>query len=151
MHNEYMNKKLMVQPLTGGTPMHMRQLVLLFGSLALLVAGSAAVAAQTPGPAAAPVASAPSTTAPFLVQADAACPSQALTAPGTATPGTPILHSPAGTPKPFWTVGGNCWNQFSACRIDCGGDSLCEQGCECTYCVCARLLCPNYCGGVGQN
>jgi hypothetical protein len=134
--------------------MRMRQLVLLFGSLALLVAGSAAVAAQPAAPAApaaAPVAIAPSTTAPFLAQADAACPSQAITAPGAAKPGTPILHSPAGTPKPFWTVGGNCWNQFSACRIACGGDSLCEQGCECTYCVCARLLCPDYCGGVGQN
>ena len=132
--------------------MRMRPLVLLLGSLALLVAGSAAVAAAPiPGPAAAPVAIAPSNTAPLLAQADAACPSQAITAPGTAKPGTPILQSPAGTPKPFWTVGGNCWNQFSACRIDCGGDSLCEQGCECTYCVCARLLCPNYCGGVGQN
>jgi hypothetical protein len=130
--------------------MRMRQLVLLFGSLALLVAGSAAVAAQPPAPAApaaAPVAIAPSTTAPLLAQADAACPSQAITAPGAAKPGTPILRSPAGTPKPFWTVGGNCWNQFSACRIACGGDSLCDQGCECTYCVCARLLCPNYCGG----
>ena len=132
--------------------MRMRQLVLLFGSLALLDAGSAAAAAQPAAPAApaaAPVAIAPSTTAP-LTQADAACPSQAITAPGTAQPGTPILHSPAGTPKPFWTVGGNCWNQFSACRIACGGDDLCDQGCECTYCVCARLLCPNYCEG-GQN
>jgi hypothetical protein len=120
---------------------------------ALLVAGSAAAAAQPAAPAApaaAPVATAPSTTAPLLAQADAACPSQAVTAPGTAQPGTPILHFPAGSPKPFWTIGGNCWNQFSACRIACGGNNLCDQGCECTYCVCAGLLCPNYCGG-GQN
>jgi hypothetical protein len=130
--------------------MRMRQLVLLFGSLALLAAGSAAAAAQPAAPAAAPVAVAPLTTAQFLAQADAACPSQAIAAPGTARPGTPILHSPAGTPKPFWTVGGNCWNQFSACRIACNGNNLCDEGCECTYCVCAGLLCPDYCGG-GQN
>jgi hypothetical protein len=133
--------------------MRMRQLVLLFGSLALLVGGSAAAAAQPAAPAApaaTPVATALSTTAPLLAQPTAACSSLAITAPGTAQPGTPILHSPAGTPKPFWTVGGNCWNQFSACRIACGGDDLCDQGCECTYCVCAGLLCPNYCGG-GQN
>ncbi len=134
--------------------MRMRQLAPLLGSLALLVAGSAAAAGQPPAPAApaaVPVAIAAPSPAPFLAQADAACPSQAITAPGTATPATPSLQSPAGTPKPFWTVGGGCWNQFSACRIACGGDSLCEQGCECTYCVCARLLCPDYCGGVGQN
>jgi hypothetical protein len=135
--------------------MRTRQLVLLFGSLALLVAGGAAAAAQPAAPAAraaAPVAIASSTTAPLLAQANAACPSQAITAPGSAQPGThtPILHSSAGTSKPFWTLGGNCWNQFSACRIACGGDDLCDQGCECTYCVCAGLLCPNYCGG-GQN
>src|SRR5690349_20487672 len=98
--------------------MRMRQLVLLYGSLALLVAGSAAVAAQPPAPAAI----APSNTAPFLAQTDAACPSQAITAPDAAKAGTPILRFPAGTPKPFWAVGGNCWNQFSACRIACGGD-----------------------------
>jgi len=133
--------------------MRMRHLVLLFGSLALLVAGSAAAAAQPAAPAApaaAPVAIAPSTAAPLFAQADAACPSQAITAPGAAQPGTPILRLPAGTPKPFWAVGGNCWNQFSACRIACGGNDLCDQGCECTYCVCAGLLCPDYCGG-GQN
>ena len=130
--------------------MRMRQLVPLFGSLALLVAGSAAAAAQPAAPAAAPVAVAPLTTASLLAQADAACPFQAIAAPGTALPGTPILHSPAGTPKPFWTVGGNCWNQFSACRIACNGNNLCDEGCECTYCVCAGLLCPDYCGG-GQN
>jgi hypothetical protein len=132
--------------------MRMRQLVLLFGSLALLVAGSAAAAAQPAAPAAsaAPVAIAPATTAPLLAQADATCPSRVITAPGTAQPGTSILHSPAGTPEPFWAIGGNCWNQFSACRIACGGDDLCDQGCECAYCACAGLLCPDYCGGV-QN
>ena len=136
--------------------MRMRQLVLLFGVLALLVAATTAAAqpaapaaptAPAIAPAAAPVAITSPTTAPLLSQADAACPSQAITAPGTAPTSTSLLHSPAGTPKPFWTVGGNCWNQFSACRIACNGNELCDQGCECTYCVCAGLLCPNYCGG----
>lgn len=46
--------------------------------------------------------------------------------------------------KPAAAVG-NCWNTFEGCHIACGGDSQCELGCECTYCVCARLLCPQEC------
>lgn len=47
-------------------------------------------------------------------------------------------------------IGGNCWNVFESCHNACGGNSQCELGCECTYCVCAGLLCPLECGS-GQN
>jgi len=70
--------------------------------------------------------------------------------PATAQPGAASLRSPAGTPRPFWALGGDCWGQFSACRSSCGGNTLCDQGCECAYCTCAGLLCPDYCG-IGQN
>lgn len=112
----------------------MRTTVLLC-TAALLTAASLAVAALPPA-AVAPAA------APSTAQA---CPAAGAPA-GPATPGFPAT----GTPRPFWAVGGNCWNTFESCHIACGNNTLCQEGCECTYCACAGLLCPDYCGG-GQN
>lgn len=111
----------------------MRTTVLLC-TAALLTAASLAVAALPPAAVAPAV-------APSTAQA---CPAGAPAGP--ATPGFPAT----GTPRPFWAVGGNCWNTFESCHIACGNNTLCQEGCECTYCACAGLLCPDYCGG-GQN
>jgi hypothetical protein len=45
---------------------------------------------------------------------------------------------------------GDCWTVFECCHTACNGNSQCELGCECTYCACAGLLCPQECS-IGQN
>lgn len=132
----------------------MRTLTLLC-SIAILTANVLA-ASTLPAPGAtAAVATAPATAVPVACQAGALAgvvqaAATATALPIAAEPSSSILRSPGGTPRPFWALGGNCWGQFSSCRIGCGGNSLCQEGCECAYCVCAGLLCPDYCGS-GQN
>jgi hypothetical protein len=132
--------------------------IILFCAAALCAAG-ALVAAGAPAPATAgtvvtaPAAMPPASSLACALGAADLDPGPAATAtttPATAQPGAPSLRSPAGTPRPFWALGGNCWGQFSACQNACGGNTLCDQGCECAYCTCADLLCPDYCG-IGQN
>ncbi len=112
-----------------------------------------AAAAAPPPLAAGTVAAAPATVAPAANQACAPAAGildRIATVAFTAESGVPGLRSPAGMQQPSWLLGGNCIGQFTSCCDGCGGNTLCDQGCECTYCVCAGLLCPSYCGS-GQN
>jgi hypothetical protein len=130
----------------------MRTLILLC-SVAILTATGLA-ASTLPEPAApAAVITAPAAALPAACQAGAPAvvgQAAATALPVAAKPSASILRSLGGTPGPFWALGGDCWGQFSSCRTSCGGNTLCQEGCECVYCACAGLLCPNYCGS-GQN
>jgi hypothetical protein len=137
---------------TFSEAIHMRATILFLS--AALFAASAIATAATPSPVASgTVVAAPGAVPPATNQVCAPAAGgldRTATAPAMAEPGVLSLRSPAGMPQPSWLLGGNCLGQFTSCRNACGGNTLCDQGCECVYCVCAGLLCPNYCGS-GQD